>query len=37
MNILIAEDDPFHRSFLSSTVRSALPHCDMLHEAGDGN
>lgn len=37
MNILIAEDDPFHRSFLSTTVRSALPHCDMLHEASDGN
>lgn len=37
MNILIAEDDPFHRSFLSSTVRSALPHCTTLHEASDGN
>lgn len=37
MNILIAEDDPFHRSFLSSTVRSALPHCETLHEASDGS
>lgn len=37
MNILIAEDDPFHRSFLSNTVRSALPHCETLHEAGDGD
>lgn len=37
MNILIAEDDPFHRSFLSTTVRSALPHCEMLYEASDGN
>lgn len=36
MKILIAEDDPFHRSFLSNTVRSALPDCDKLHEAGDG-
>ena len=37
MNILVAEDDPFHRSFLSSTVRNALPHCDTLHEASDGS
>lgn len=37
MNILIAEDDPFHRSFLSSTVRSAMPQCTALHEAADGN
>lgn len=36
MNILIVEDDPFHRSFLSSTVRSALPTCEDLHEAVDG-
>ena len=37
MNILIAEDDPFHRSFLSSTVRNALINCDTLHEASDGS
>ena len=37
MNILIAEDDPFHRSFLSSTVRNALPNCETLHEACDGS
>ena len=37
MNILIAADDPFHRSFLSSTVRNALPNCDTLHEASDGS
>ncbi|MGC3937607.1 response regulator [Roseobacter sp. EG26] len=36
MNILIAEDDPFHRTFLSNTVRSALPDCDTLLEAVDG-
>lgn len=36
MNILIAEDDPFHRSFLSKTVRQALPACETLHEAVDG-
>lgn len=36
MNILIAEDDPFHRAFLSSTVRNALPSCENLHEAVDG-
>lgn len=37
MNIVITEDDPFHRSFLASTVRSALPNCEMLHEASDGS
>ena len=36
MNILIAEDDPFHRSFLSNTVRNALPSCETLYEAVDG-
>ncbi|QDC08621.1 response regulator transcription factor [Oceanicola sp. D3] len=36
MNILIAEDDPFHRSFLASTVREALPSCDSLFEASGG-
>lgn len=36
MNILIAEDDPFHRSFLSTTVRKILPSCDELHEASGG-
>lgn len=36
MNILIAEDDPFHRTFLSSTVQSALPDCDTLFEAAGG-
>ena len=36
MNILIAEDDPFHRSFLSTTVRQALDDCKTLHEAVDG-
>ena len=36
MNILIAEDDPFHRSFLSTTVRKILPACEALHEASGG-
>lgn len=36
MNILIAEDDPFHRSFLAGTVRSSLPDCDALFEASGG-
>ena len=36
MNILIAEDDPFHRAFLSETVRNALPSCEKLHEAKNG-
>ncbi len=36
MKILIAEDDPFHRSFLAGTVRGALPDCDVLFEASGG-
>ena len=36
MNILIAEDDPFHRTFLSATVRTSLPECETLFEATNG-
>lgn len=36
MNILIAEDDPFHRSFLVETVREALPVCENLFEVEGG-
>ena len=36
MNILVAEDDPFHRSFLTATVRSAIPNCGELFETSDG-
>ncbi|SNY91068.1 DNA-binding response regulator, NarL/FixJ family, contains REC and HTH domains [Cohaesibacter sp. ES.047] len=36
MNILIAEDDPLHRSFLLETVRRYLPDCDHVYEADGG-
>lgn len=36
MKILIAEDDPFHRSFLVGTVREALPDCETLFEVEGG-
>jgi len=36
MNLLIAEDDPFHRSFLKNTARLALGDCDTVFEASDG-
>lgn len=36
MKILIAEDDPFHRSFLSNTVHKSLPDCDKVFEATNG-
>ncbi|MBY6155592.1 response regulator transcription factor [Vannielia litorea] len=36
MNILIAEDDPFHRAFLAVTVREALPGCEAVLEAEGG-
>ena len=37
MNILVTEDDPFHRSFLSTTLRKILPACETLHEASGGH
>lgn len=36
MKILIAENDPFHRSFLMETVQAALPECDEVLEADGG-
>lgn len=36
MNILVAEDDPFHRSFLRSTLEAALQGDDTIYEATDG-
>lgn len=36
MNILVAEDDPFHRSFLAQTVKTAMPDCDRIFEATNG-
>ena len=36
MNILVAEDDPFHRSFLAKTVQSTLPDCKRIFEASGG-
>ncbi len=36
MNILVAEDDPFHRSFLLKTVQRNLPGCDDVLEASGG-
>ena len=36
MNVLLAEDDSLHRSFLKSAVEHALPECDTIFEAKDG-
>lgn len=36
MNILVAEDDPFHRSFLRSTLEGTLQGDDTIYEATDG-
>lgn len=36
MNFLVAEDDPFHRSFLRSTLESVLEDGDAIYEAIDG-
>ncbi len=36
MNLLIAEDDPFHRTFLRNSVAAAMPECDNIFEASDG-
>lgn len=36
MNVLIAEDDALHRSFLKSAVKLALPECGQIFEAEDG-
>jgi DNA-binding NarL/FixJ family response regulator len=36
MKVLISEDDPLHRSFLKSAVEHALPECEQVFEAQDG-
>jgi len=36
MKVLIAEDDPLHRSYLHEAVCSALPECDTVIEAENG-
>ena len=36
MNVLIAEDDPLHRSFLKTAIEHALPECGDVFEAEDG-
>jgi len=36
MKVLIAEDDPLHRSYLAESVRAALPECGMVMEAENG-
>jgi DNA-binding NarL/FixJ family response regulator len=36
MNYLVAEDDPFHRSFLKSTLMNTLEDCETIYEAIDG-
>jgi DNA-binding NarL/FixJ family response regulator len=36
MKVLIVEDDPLHRSYLSEQVSAALPECDDVIEAVDG-
>lgn len=36
MNILVTEDDPFHRAYLKEAVMRALPECDEVFEAENG-
>ena len=36
MKVLIVEDDPLHRAYLSEAVSSALPECDAVLEAENG-
>jgi DNA-binding NarL/FixJ family response regulator len=36
MKVLIAEDDPLHRSYLHESVRAALPECGDVLEAENG-
>lgn len=36
MKVLIIEDDPLHRSYLSEAIRAALPECDGVLEAENG-
>jgi DNA-binding NarL/FixJ family response regulator len=36
MRVLIIEDDPVHRAFLREAIETALPECDAVLEAEDG-
>ena len=36
MKVLIVEDDPLHRSYLHEAVNAALPECDTVIEAENG-
>lgn len=36
MKVLIAEDDPLHRSYLAESVRAALPECGTVIEVANG-
>lgn len=36
MNVLISEDDALHRAFLKTAVENALPECEQVLEAEDG-
>ncbi|MEP4290912.1 MAG: response regulator transcription factor [Rhizobiaceae bacterium] len=36
MNVLITEDDALHRAFLKSAIEHALPECDQVLEAENG-
>lgn len=36
MNILVTEDDPFHRAYLKEAVTRALPECEQVFEADNG-
>lgn len=37
MKVLIVEDDPLHRAYLHDSVRAALPECDAVIEASNGD
>lgn len=37
MKVLIVEDDALHRSYLTETVKTALPECELVLEAADGS
>jgi DNA-binding NarL/FixJ family response regulator len=37
VNVLIVEDDPLHRSYLSEAVSAALPECKSVFEAASGS
>lgn len=37
MKVLIVEDDPLHKAYLNDSVRSALPECQAVIEASNGD